>query len=156
MCATSNIQEEMQFWVARLDEYRWTLKVSSKNAEFLEHSLGVFDHTANSLRAQVLRESNGNLANKTAVGEEITCQVEGQSTPGPGAEVFEQSQAIVAGATEAPMKQTSNVHTPFMFHGHDYSQGLHPEYWGLNDLTYDSNENELAYFQNQDHDETIA
>lgn len=57
LCATSLSKEEAQFYIARLDEYRWTLRVSSKNAEFLEQSLGIIDRSAKDLRMLTLDDS---------------------------------------------------------------------------------------------------
>ncbi len=51
LCATALSKEEAKFCITRLDEYRWTLPVSSKNAEFLEQSLATVDQSAKRLRA---------------------------------------------------------------------------------------------------------
>lgn len=41
--ATSPTVQEAEFYKARLAEYRWTLRVSAKGAEFMEFAVGVLD-----------------------------------------------------------------------------------------------------------------
>ncbi len=51
LCATALSKEEAKFCITRLDEYRWTLRVSSKNAKFLGQSMATVDQSAKGLRA---------------------------------------------------------------------------------------------------------
>ncbi|KAK6505364.1 Fungal specific transcription factor [Arthrobotrys musiformis] len=44
--ATSQVSIESEFYKARLDEYRWTLKVSSKGATFMDFALKALDASA--------------------------------------------------------------------------------------------------------------
>lgn len=44
--ATSPSTQEAEFYKARLSEYRWTLRVSSRGAEFMEYAVGVLDASA--------------------------------------------------------------------------------------------------------------
>ncbi|PUU75186.1 fungal-specific transcription factor domain-domain-containing protein [Tuber borchii] len=44
--ATSPNTQEAEFYKARLSEYRWTLRVSSRGAEFMEYAVGVLDASA--------------------------------------------------------------------------------------------------------------
>ena len=46
---TSTSTEEAEFYQRRLQEYRWTLKVSNKSAEFLEISSGILESAVGSL-----------------------------------------------------------------------------------------------------------
>jgi hypothetical protein len=41
--ATSNNQDEAEFYKSQLAEYRWTLRVSSKAAEFMKFTVGMLD-----------------------------------------------------------------------------------------------------------------
>ena len=41
--ATSDNQEEAEFYKSQLAEYRWTLRVSSKAAEFMKFTVGMLD-----------------------------------------------------------------------------------------------------------------
>jgi hypothetical protein len=47
--ATSVSQEEAEFYQRRLQEYRWTLRVSNKSAEFLEIASGILESAVGSL-----------------------------------------------------------------------------------------------------------
>ena len=50
MCfVTSVSQEEAEFYQRRLQEYRWTLRVSNKSAEFLEIASGILESAVGSL-----------------------------------------------------------------------------------------------------------
>lgn len=44
--ATSPSTQEAEFYKARLSEYRWTLRVSSRDAGFMEYAVGVLDASA--------------------------------------------------------------------------------------------------------------
>lgn len=57
LCATAQSKDEAQFYMTRLDEYRWTLRVSSKNVEFLEQSLAIINRSAKDLKLICLDES---------------------------------------------------------------------------------------------------
>ena len=57
LCVTSQSKEEAQFYLTRIDEYRWTLRVSSKSAEFLEQSMATMDRSAKDLKTVCLDES---------------------------------------------------------------------------------------------------
>ena len=46
---TSVSQEEAEFYQRRLQEYRWTLRVSNKSAEFLEIASGILESAVGSL-----------------------------------------------------------------------------------------------------------
>jgi hypothetical protein len=68
--ATAPNREEADFYKSRLGEYRWTLRVSSKGAEFMVFAVTVLD-TTSSLLKEVWNDSNyvGNInaiANITA------------------------------------------------------------------------------------------
>ena len=51
LCATARDGDEARFYGTRLEEYRWTLRVSSKSAEFLVQSLAIIDGAAKGWRA---------------------------------------------------------------------------------------------------------
>ena len=57
LCATAMSKEEAIFYLARIDEYRWTLRVSSKSAEFLEQSMAIIDRAAKDLKNVCLDDS---------------------------------------------------------------------------------------------------
>ncbi|KAH0558404.1 hypothetical protein GP486_004939 [Trichoglossum hirsutum] len=48
--ATAPGKEEAEFYKSRLGEYRWTLRVSSKGAEFMEFAVGMLDASTRLLR----------------------------------------------------------------------------------------------------------
>jgi hypothetical protein len=48
--ATAPGKEEAEFYKSRLGEYRWTLRVSSKGAEFMEFAVGMLDASTGLLR----------------------------------------------------------------------------------------------------------
>jgi hypothetical protein len=59
--ATSPNMQEAEFYKARLSEYRWTLRVSSRGAEFMEYAVGVLDASAGYLQQEQFRKKG--LAN---------------------------------------------------------------------------------------------
>lgn len=50
-------KEEANFYITRLDEYRWKLRVSSISAEVLEQSIATIDRSAEYLRIVGLDDS---------------------------------------------------------------------------------------------------
>jgi hypothetical protein len=48
LCVTSTDQQEREAHIARLAEYRWTLRISSNGADFMKYAVGVLD-TVNKL-----------------------------------------------------------------------------------------------------------
>jgi hypothetical protein len=50
--ATSPSIQEAEFYKARLSEYRWTLRVSSRGADFMEFAVGVLDASAGYLQQE--------------------------------------------------------------------------------------------------------
>ena len=56
--ATALDADEARFYMTRLEEYRWTLRVSSKSAEFLAQSLAIIDGAAQGLRSIHLESRN--------------------------------------------------------------------------------------------------
>ncbi|CUS10523.1 unnamed protein product, partial [Tuber aestivum] len=61
--ATSPNTQEAEFYKARLSEYRWTLRVSSRGAEFMEYAVGVLDASAGYLQQEQFRKRGlGNAA----------------------------------------------------------------------------------------------
>jgi hypothetical protein len=44
LCVTSSTQEEREAHIARLAEYRWTLRISSTGADFMKYAVGVLDN----------------------------------------------------------------------------------------------------------------
>jgi hypothetical protein len=61
--ATAPAQEEAEFYKTRLREYRWTLSVSSKRAEFLGYAVGMLDAS---------RAMLNNLAEKPSLANQIS------------------------------------------------------------------------------------
>jgi hypothetical protein len=61
--ATAPAKEEAQFYKTRLQEYRWTLSVSSKRAEFLDYAVHMLDAS---------RAMLNNLAEKPSVAQQIS------------------------------------------------------------------------------------
>ena len=61
--ATAPAKEEAEFYKLRLREYRWTLSVSSKRADFLEHAVSMLDAS---------RAMLNNLAEKPSLAEQIS------------------------------------------------------------------------------------
>ncbi|KAF3927376.1 hypothetical protein ABW21_db0204651 [Orbilia brochopaga] len=57
--ATSQVSIESEFYKARLDEYRWTLKVSSKGASFMDFALKALDASAGYCMEGVAAGNNG-------------------------------------------------------------------------------------------------
>jgi hypothetical protein len=61
--ATSPSAQEAEFYKARLSEYRWTLRVSSRGAEFMEYAVGVLDASAgHPQQEQFKKRGLGNVA----------------------------------------------------------------------------------------------
>ncbi|KAL7273340.1 Fungal specific transcription factor [Rhizina undulata] len=54
--ATSPSLKEAEFYKARLSEYRWTLRVSSRGAEFMEFAVGVLDASAGYLQQEQFKK----------------------------------------------------------------------------------------------------
>jgi hypothetical protein len=54
--ATSPSIQEAEFYKARLSEYRWTLRVSSRGADFMEFAVGVLDASAGYLQQEQWRK----------------------------------------------------------------------------------------------------
>lgn len=54
--ATSPSKQEADFYKARLSEYRWTLRVSSRGADFMEFAVGVLDASAGLLQQEQWRK----------------------------------------------------------------------------------------------------
>ena len=50
LCGTALSKEEAAAYLSQLDEYRWTLRIYSKNAEFLEQIMATIDLSATDLR----------------------------------------------------------------------------------------------------------
>jgi hypothetical protein len=61
--ATAPAQEEAEFYKMRLREYRWTLSVSSKRAEFLDYAVQMLDASRAMLH---------NLAEKPSLAQQIS------------------------------------------------------------------------------------
>jgi len=61
--ATAPAQEEAEFYKMRLQEYRWTLSVSSKRAEFLDYAVQMLDASRAMLH---------NLAEKPSLAQQIS------------------------------------------------------------------------------------
>lgn len=61
--ATAPAQEEAEFYKTRLREYRWTLSVSSKRAEFLDYAVSMLDAS---------RAMLNNLAEKPSLAHQIS------------------------------------------------------------------------------------
>lgn len=61
--ATAPAQEEAEFYKTRLREYRWTLSVSSKRAEFLDYAVSMLDASRAMLH---------NLAEKPSLAQQIS------------------------------------------------------------------------------------
>ena len=61
--ATAPAQEEADFYKTRLREYRWTLSVSSKRAEFLDYAVSMLDASRAMLH---------NLAEKPSLAQQIS------------------------------------------------------------------------------------
>jgi len=61
--ATAPAQEEADFYKTRLREYRWTLSVSSKRAEFLDYAVSMLDAS---------RAMLNNLAEKPSLAKQIS------------------------------------------------------------------------------------
>jgi hypothetical protein len=61
--ATAPTREEADFYKTRLREYRWTLSVSSKRAEFLDYAVQMLDASRNMLL---------NLADKPSAAEKVS------------------------------------------------------------------------------------
>jgi len=61
--ATAPAQEEAEFYKTRLREYRWTLSVSSKRAEFLDYAVSMLDAS---------RAMLNNLAEKPSLAQQIS------------------------------------------------------------------------------------
>lgn len=61
--ATAPAREEAEFYKLRLREYRWTLSVSSKRADFLEYAVSMLDAS---------RAMLNNLAEKPSLAEQIS------------------------------------------------------------------------------------
>ncbi|KAF2118118.1 fungal-specific transcription factor domain-containing protein [Lophiotrema nucula] len=61
--ATAPAQEEAEFYKTRLREYRWTLSVSAKRAEFLEYAVQMLDAS---------RAMLNNLAEKPSLAQQIS------------------------------------------------------------------------------------
>lgn len=53
--ATSPTWEEAEFYKARLSEYRWTLRVSSRGADFMEFAVSVLDSSAGACQQEQFR-----------------------------------------------------------------------------------------------------
>ena len=61
--ATAPAKEEAEFYKLRLREYRWTLSVSSKRADFLDYAVSMLDAS---------RAMLNNLAEKPSLAEQIS------------------------------------------------------------------------------------
>lgn len=61
--ATAPAKEEAEFYKLRLYEYRWTLSVSSKRADFLDYAVSMLDAS---------RAMLSNLAEKPSLAEQIS------------------------------------------------------------------------------------
>ena len=62
LLATAPCQEESEFYHTRLSEYRWTLSVSSKNANFLGFALNSLDSSSSLLRSLPPKPSSAELS----------------------------------------------------------------------------------------------
>ncbi|CCX30371.1 Similar to Transcriptional activator protein DAL81; acc. no. P21657 [Pyronema omphalodes CBS 100304] len=74
--ATSPTIQEAEFYKARLSEYRWTLRVSSRGAHFMEFAVGVLDASAGYLQQEQLKKRgplvvNGNYQSTVGNGENL-------------------------------------------------------------------------------------
>lgn len=56
--ATSPSTQEAEFYKARLSEYRWTLRVSSRGADFMEYAVGVLDASAGHPQQEQFKKKN--------------------------------------------------------------------------------------------------
>ncbi|KAF2187707.1 hypothetical protein K469DRAFT_685588 [Zopfia rhizophila CBS 207.26] len=72
--ATAPAHEEAEFYKTRLREYRWTLSVSSKRAEFLEYAVQMLDAS---------RAMLNNLAEKPSLAQQISSAGVPPAAPAP-------------------------------------------------------------------------
>ena len=138
LCATSIDTEEAQFYAARLDEYRWTLRVSSRNAEFLEQSLSIFDQSATALRARLLEGSMDIAANAISASEETREIINGATAQEQGLKFFEDSHLVGDGFVDGSVDLQADVASLFSSQPAHTPQTIDPSHWGWGDINYDA------------------
>ena len=131
--ATALDVDEARFYMTRLEEYRWMLRVSSKSAEFLAQSLAIIDGAAKDLRATRFDEPNETLAIQEKQGPLIAeaCTL---NADGVGAENFEPlkdfqltDEDVSAILSHSPDENTMTSDTPSR---HDHNDNAFQWSWG--------------------------
>ncbi|KAG9245186.1 fungal-specific transcription factor domain-containing protein [Calycina marina] len=67
--ATSDSIEESEFYRSQLAEYRWTLRVSSKGAEFMKFTVGMLDASAVFVKDNASKMGTPTMVREPVVGE---------------------------------------------------------------------------------------
>ena len=67
--ATSDSAEESEFYKSQLAEYRWTLRVSSKGAEFMKFTVGMLDASAVFVKDSTSKSGTPSLARNQSTHE---------------------------------------------------------------------------------------
>jgi hypothetical protein len=105
--ATAPAREEAEFYRLRLREYRWTLSVSSKRAEFLGYAVRMLDASRAMLR---------NLADKPSL--EAAARVSAAGVPLPGGASEDGGDVAMADERTPPLtRNTSLSNTASVFSG---------------------------------------
>jgi hypothetical protein len=113
--ATAPTQEEAEFYKTRLREYRWTLSVSSKRADFLDHAVQMLDASRAMLH---------NLAEKPSLAQQISNagvppSASAQSNMGPPQERRQSSDVDMMECADLRRTESSSS-----FHGFGNNDGL--------------------------------
>ncbi|RDW87826.1 hypothetical protein BP5796_03520 [Coleophoma crateriformis] len=110
--ATSDDTKECEYYRSQLAEYRWTLRVSSKSAEFMKFTVGMLDTSAVFAKEPNQANSNGPAINKVIPKDEDDSGTEANNnsnqSPYPGS-----SNAY--STEESPAMNTSNMYNNVVF-----------------------------------------
>ncbi|KAF3919848.1 hypothetical protein ABW20_dc0110643 [Dactylellina cionopaga] len=109
--ATSQVSIESEFYKARLDEYRWTLKVSSKGATFMDFALKALDASAGYCMEGVAAGTNS-LPNQAAKG--LSFQKEYED------EIMAEQEDYDENRGTAPPRQTTQIPDSNRFPNYSY------------------------------------
>jgi len=108
--ATAPGKEEAEFYKSRLGEYRWTLRVSSRGAEFMEFAVGMLDASTGLLQGlgdkEALFSAEGGIKPGYANGE---LEAEAQARVAQGGNYSQSQPSQDQFMTDAPQL---NFHLP--------------------------------------------
>jgi hypothetical protein len=115
--ATSDSAEEAEFYRSQLAEYRWTLRVSSKAAEFMKFTVGMLDASAVFLKDGVAKTGVSTVT-KEQVAQDESAGNSGQQVDGTRPFPLQSQQTVEEMMEYVPAYLPGNEVSPSVINSH--------------------------------------